>query len=145
MIDSQIGVQVGRRVAKRAREEASTALQVELEAEAGRREALEAELDALKVRDATQRRGVVASAARIAALEAQLACTSSSAAAAVAKASATVEAAKGGATAANKKAKVTGHSLARARGRVEVLEAKPRVPSLELGSDDVDRGRGGGE
>ena len=54
VIDSQIGVQV-RRVAKRAREEAATPLQAEIEVEAERREELEAELDALKVSDAAQR------------------------------------------------------------------------------------------
>ena len=74
------------------------------------------------------RREVVASAARIAALEVQLARTSSNAVASAAKAEATVEVAKGAATEARKKAKVAGHSLARARGRIEVLEAKPRAP-----------------
>jgi chromosome segregation ATPase len=128
VIESQIGVQVGR-VAKRAREEASTTLQAELEVEAERSEALQAELDEWLLSNAAQRRGVVASAARIAALEAQLARTSSNAAASAAKAEATVEAAKGGAAAARKKAKVAGQSLARARERIEVLEAKPDAPS----------------
>jgi hypothetical protein len=55
VIESQIGVQVGR-VAKRAREEASTTLQAELKVEAERREALEAELDELLLSNAVQRR-----------------------------------------------------------------------------------------
>ena len=127
VIDSQIGVQV-RRVAKRAREEASTALQAELEVEAERSEALQAELDELLLSNAAQRRKVEAGERQVAALEAKLARTSSSAAASAAKAEATVEVAKGGATAARRKAKVAGKSLARARGRIEVLEAKPRAP-----------------
>ena len=61
-IETQIGGRL-ERAAKLARAEAANPLQVELEAEAGRRKALEAELDALKVRDAAQRREVVASAA----------------------------------------------------------------------------------
>ena len=71
----------------------------------------------------------MASAARVAALEAQLARTSSSAAASAAKAEATVEVVKEAATAARKKAKLAGQSLAHARGCVKVLEAKPRAPS----------------
>ena len=128
VIDSQIGVQV-RRVAKRAREEAATPLQAELEVEAERREELEADLDASKVREAALRLEGVASAARIAALEAQLARTSSSAAASAAKAEATVEVAKGAATAARGETRAAKQSLTRARERVEVLEAKPRAPS----------------
>ena len=99
VIDSQIGVQV-RRVAKRAREEAATPLQAEIEAEAERRGALEAELDELRLSNAAQRRKVEAGERQIAALEAKLARTSSSAAASAAKAEATVEVAKGAATAA---------------------------------------------
>ena len=112
VIESQIGVQVGR-VAKRAREEASTTLQAELEVEAERREALETELDKLLLSNAAQRRKVEAGERQVAALQAQLARTSSNAAASATKAEATVEAAKGGAAAARKKAKVAGQSLAR--------------------------------
>ena len=87
-------------VAKRAREEAATPLQAEIEAEAERRGALEAELDELRLSTAAQRRKVEAGERQVAALEAKLARTSSSAAAAAAKAAATVEVAKGAATAA---------------------------------------------
>jgi len=104
VIESQIGVRV-KRVAKHAREEASTALQSELEEEAERREALETELEEFKLRDATQQLELRASTARIAALEANLARASSRAAGAAAKAHATVGAAKGGAAAARKEAK----------------------------------------
>ena len=128
VIESQIGVRV-QRVAKHAREEASTALQSELEDEAERREALETELEALKLRDATQRLEVVASTARIAALEAKLARTSSSAAGAAAAAAAAIGAAKEDATAARGATRLSKQSLARAQGRVEALEAKSRAPS----------------
>ncbi len=72
VIESHMGVRV-ESVANCARAEAATPLQAEIEVEAERTEELEAELDALKVRDAAQRLEGVASAARIAALEAQLA------------------------------------------------------------------------
>ena len=55
VIDSQIGVQI-RKFAKRAREEAATPLQAEIEAEAERKGALEAELDELLLSNAVQRR-----------------------------------------------------------------------------------------
>ena len=128
VIESQIGVRV-QGVAKHAREEASTALQSELEDEAERREALETELEALKLRDATQRLELRASTARIAALEAKLARTSSSAAGAAAAATAAIGAAKEDATAARGAARLSKQSLARAQGRVEALEAKSRAPS----------------
>ena len=80
VLESQIGVQVGR-VAKRAREEASTALQAKLEVEAERSEALQAELDELLLSNAAQRRKVEAGELQVAALQAQLSRTSSSAAA----------------------------------------------------------------
>ena len=128
VIESQIGVRV-KSVAKHAREEASTALQSELEDEAERREALETELEALKLRDATQRLEVVASTARIAALEAKLARTSSSAAGAAAAAVAAIGAAKEDATAARCAVGLSKQSLKRSQGRVEALEAKSRAPS----------------
>ena len=99
VMKSHLGVHL-KRVAECAREDASTALQSELEVEAEEREALETELEALKSRDATQRLELLASTARIAALEANLASASSSSATATAKAHATVGAAEGGATAA---------------------------------------------
>ena len=133
VIESQIGVRV-QGVAKHAREEASTALQSELEDEAERREALETELEALKLRDATQRLGVVASTARIAALEAKLARTSSSAVGAAAAAAAAIGAAKEDATAARGAARLSKRSLSRAQGRVEALEAKSRAPSSNSSS-----------
>jgi hypothetical protein len=133
VIESQIGVRV-KRVAKHAREEASTALQSELEEEAERREALETELKEFMLRDATQRLELRASTARIAALEANLASASSSSATATAKAHATVGAAKGGTAAARKEAREAKRSLSRAQGRVEALEAKPRAPSSNSSS-----------
>jgi len=128
VIESQIGVQVGR-VAKRAREEASTTLQAELEVEAERREALETELDKLLLSNAAQRRKVEAGERQVAALQAQLARTSSSAAAAAAKAAATVEAAKEGRMEARGETRAAKQSHSRAQRQVEVLKAKPLAPS----------------
>jgi hypothetical protein len=128
VMKSHLGVHL-KRVAECAREDASTALQSELEVEAEEREALETELEALKLRDAAQWLEAEASLARIAALEAKLARTSSRAAGAAAAAAAVVGAAKEGATAARVAARSAQQSLKRARGRVDVLEAKSRAPS----------------
>ena len=132
VIESQIGVRV-KRVAKHAREEASTTLQSELEEEAERREALETELEEFKLRDATQQLELRASTARIAALEANLARASSSSATATAKAHATVGAAKEGAAAARKEAREAKRSLSRAQERVKA-QAKSRAPSSNSSS-----------
>ena len=134
VIESQIGVRV-QGVAKHAREEASTALQSELEDEAERREALETELEALKLRDATQRLELRASTARIAALEAKLARTSSSAVGAAAAAAAAIGAAKEDATAARGAARLSKRSLSRApKGgsrRSRPSRAPPRARARE--------------